>query len=93
MLEIKCPYSRKIDGVIKPEYFSQMQGQLEVCDLEYCDFLECDFQKFDCPDFKAIFILNIWLPINWLINEIVSKYDNRISGNWLWYSNTNIYNW
>ncbi len=46
MLEIKCPYSRKIDGVIKPEYFSQMQGQLEVCDLEYCDFLECDFQMF-----------------------------------------------
>lgn len=64
MLEIKCPYSRKIDGVIKPEYYSQMQGQLEVCDLEYCDFLECDFQMFQSQneyfnsdkEFKGIII-------------------------------------
>jgi len=45
MLEIKCPYSRKlilegkIDGEICPyDYYCQVQQQLECCDLEYCDF-------------------------------------------------------
>lgn len=50
MLEIKCPYSREITGKPKIEYFTQIQGQLEVCDLEYCDFLECkirDYKNFE----------------------------------------------
>lgn len=47
MIEIKCPYSRKIkDGFIPPKYHMQMQGQLAVCDLEECDFLECNFKEF-----------------------------------------------
>jgi len=50
MLEIKCPKSRKITGIIPPGYYAQVQGQLEVCDLEYCDFLECDFQKHTSKD-------------------------------------------
>jgi len=44
MLEIKCPKSRPITGLIPPGYYAQIQGQLEVCDLEYCDYLECDFK-------------------------------------------------
>lgn len=47
MLEIKCPYSRTINGIIKMEYYMQIQLQLEVCDLEYCDFLECDIRLYD----------------------------------------------
>ena len=50
MLEIKCPKSRPITGIIPPGYFAQMQGQLEVCDLEYCDYLECDFQFYKSQD-------------------------------------------
>lgn len=42
MLEIKCPYRRKITGVPPLYYYQQVQIQLEVCDLEYCDFLECE---------------------------------------------------
>ena len=45
MLEIKCPYRREISGAILDQYFHQIQGQLEVCDLEYCDFVECSFEK------------------------------------------------
>ena len=41
MLEIKCPYSREINGTIPDDYYAQIQGQLEVCDLENCDYLEC----------------------------------------------------
>lgn len=50
MLEIKCPKSRPINGIIPAGYYAQMQGQLEVCDLEYCDYLECDFQFYKSPD-------------------------------------------
>jgi putative phage-type endonuclease len=50
MLEIKCPKSRKITGIIPDGYFAQIQGQLEVCDLEYCDYLECDFQMYSSKD-------------------------------------------
>ena len=47
MLEIKCPKSRNITGIIPPVYFAQVQGQLEVCDLEYCDFLECQIREYN----------------------------------------------
>ncbi len=41
MVEIKCPSSRVIDGIIPDVYYCQVQGQLEVCELDRCDFLEC----------------------------------------------------
>ena len=46
MLEIKNPYSRKIVGVPPKYYWTQMQIQLEVCDLEICDFLECTYNQY-----------------------------------------------
>ena len=47
MLEIKCPYSRQITGIIPKHYFYQVLGQLEACDLEYCDFLECSIKEYN----------------------------------------------
>lgn len=41
MLEIKCPWKRKKTETIPEQYYYQIQGQLEVCDLEECDYLEC----------------------------------------------------
>ena len=46
MLEIKCPKSREITGVVPEHYELQVQGQLEVCDLNLCDFLECDIKEY-----------------------------------------------
>lgn len=44
MIEIKCPYSRKIiDGYIPEKYLMQIQGQLAVCNLNECDYVECKF--------------------------------------------------
>lgn len=43
MLEIKCPFRRKITGVPPFYYWIQMQLQLEVANLKNCDFLECEF--------------------------------------------------
>ena len=48
MLEIKCPYSRKIiDGVIPDKYRMQIQGQLAVCKLNECDYIECIFKSIE----------------------------------------------
>ncbi len=48
MVEIKCPFKRKITGEIPTQYYYQMQGQLDVCGLHECDFLECEFLEYDC---------------------------------------------
>ena len=45
MLEIKCPWRRKINGEIPKQYYYQIQGQLDVCDLEECDYFECEFEE------------------------------------------------
>jgi putative phage-type endonuclease len=50
MLEIKCPYKRKITGEIPLQYYYQIQGQLDVCGLDECDYLECEFEEYDCKD-------------------------------------------
>jgi putative phage-type endonuclease len=50
MLEIKNIVNRELTGVPKPEYWVQMQGQLEVCDLEECDFLETVFKEYDSEE-------------------------------------------
>jgi hypothetical protein len=67
MLEIKCPYKRKITGEIPEQYYYQIQGQLDVCDLDECDYLECEFIQYESRDefqrhfndngnFKGVFI-------------------------------------
>lgn len=50
MLEIKCPFKRKITGEIPLQYYYQIQGQLDVCELEECDYFECEFAKYTCYD-------------------------------------------
>ena len=47
MIEIKCPYRRKITGIPPFYYYIQCQLQLEVCDLEFCDFTEYTLVEFD----------------------------------------------
>ena len=42
MLEIKCPYRRKITHIPLLVYWQQCQLQLEVCDLDVCDFFEVE---------------------------------------------------
>ena len=47
MVEIKCPYSRTIDGTPPIYYWCQVQLQLEVADLNACDFVEAKLLEFD----------------------------------------------
>lgn len=46
MIEIKCPFRRKITGIPPLYYYIQVQLQLEVCNLEHCDFVEYTFMEF-----------------------------------------------
>lgn len=52
LLEIKCPYTRKITGDIPNHYYHQIQLQLHVCDCEECDFLECKFVEISLNEFN-----------------------------------------
>ena len=62
MLEIKCPLKRKIipGGDVPTQYYYQIQGQLDVCNLEVCDYFECEFEKCeniqDLDDPEAVYI-------------------------------------
>ncbi len=47
MVEIKCPTSRRITGDVPKYYWTQIQTQLECCDLDDCDFVECKFKRFN----------------------------------------------
>ncbi len=45
LIEIKCPYTRRLSGAISLNYFAQVQLQLEVANLEHCYFYECVFKE------------------------------------------------
>jgi putative phage-type endonuclease len=46
MLEIKNIVNREIDGIPSEAYWTQMQIQMETCDLNECDFLETRFKEY-----------------------------------------------
>jgi putative phage-type endonuclease len=52
MVEIKCPYSRKI-GAIPEYYWCQVQGQMRVCGLVKCDFLECEIEEITKSEYAS----------------------------------------
>ena len=46
MVEIKNIVNREIDGIPSEAYWTQMQMQMETCDLETCDFVETRFKQY-----------------------------------------------
>jgi putative phage-type endonuclease len=44
MIEIKCPWKRKMTGEIPEHYHMQMLGQMAVCDISECDYIECEMR-------------------------------------------------
>jgi hypothetical protein len=51
LVEMKAPVSRKIGGDIPPEYYAQMQTQMEVTGARECDYIEVTFNapyKVEC---------------------------------------------
>lgn len=54
MVEIKCPYRRKINYEVPTQYYYQIQGQLDVCGLDECDYLECEFSEVSQDEFESL---------------------------------------
>ena len=76
MIEIKCPYKRKIiDGEIPEKYYYQIQGQLAVCSLYNCDYIECEFECFETQEEYLININNLENYKHGIIAEKKSDYS------------------
>lgn len=82
MVEIKCPQPSSIakDGDrIRPEYWSQMQLQMEVCGLETCDYVRAVVRE--APTLKEIQTLVQSLRREYQKNAIVPEVghaDSRV---------------
>jgi hypothetical protein len=55
LVEIKCPFSRKVGGEIPFEYWIQMQVQMECADMDECEYFEVELlskrpEQQDDPD-------------------------------------------
>jgi len=46
MVEIKNIVNREIDGIPSEAYWTQMQIQMETCNLDECDFVETRFKEY-----------------------------------------------
>lgn len=66
MVEIKCPTSRKITGDVPKYYWTQIQTQLECCDLDECHFVECKFKRFSS---EAACIADKYCEMNGILGE------------------------
>ena len=86
LIEIKCPSSRKIDGLIPYNYFTQIQLQLYVCDIQKCIYFECNFEEITREKHKQIVNEDIYKGYNkeynnyWILHEtnlmIIERDDN-----------------
>ena len=47
MVEIKNIFNREMDGIPSEAYWTQMQIQMECCDLNACDFIETRFKEYE----------------------------------------------
>ena len=65
LLEVKCPYRRKIvDGYIPKYYYPQVQLNLFICDLSIADFIEF------CPNTNKLNIVRIAKDYNWIYENV-----------------------
>lgn len=73
MIEIKCPYKRKITGEVPDYYELQIQGQMAVCGLKECDYVECEMQEFESKEDYLLMIEPECLTDHGVIVECVNK--------------------
>jgi putative phage-type endonuclease len=50
LVEIKNIYNREMDGIPSEAYWTQMQIQMQCCDLEACDFMETRFKQYESAE-------------------------------------------
>jgi putative phage-type endonuclease len=81
LVEIKCPLTRKINGLPSLNYYCQMQTQMEVFDVENCIFFECDIEEITKLEYKNTDKKNCGYyrkkNIYWKLNESSLNIVNR----------------
>ena len=81
MLEIKCPYTRKLNGNVMDKatlgYYVQMQTQMEVCDLEECHFFECAFDVNGYDDLED-YNNDVFIPENIKYMDIIPRQERPL---------------
>ena len=89
MVEIKCPFRRKIDGTVPLQYYYQIQGQLEVTGLEECDYFECEFfgsadpqEIFDEPGHGEMGAIIEWPEGTYIYSAVSSTWSLEKLTNW-----------
>ena len=77
MLEIKCPYTRQLNGnIMDPKtfgYWVQIQIQLEVCNLNECDFFEAQIIEYKYHD---MYYNDIYIEENVKFLDIIPSNNN-----------------
>jgi len=87
MIEIKCPFTRKIiDDNIPVKYQLQIQGQLAVCGLNECDYVECEFKTFT-DEYEYLSNVQNDLRIN---HGVIAEYIDNEKQYYYLYSTCNI---
>lgn len=73
LVEVKCPYKRKIEHNVPTHYYPQIQVQLEVLDVDECIFIQ---YKPACDTEDEIFdVLNVQRDPDWMNQNIGFLYE------------------
>jgi putative phage-type endonuclease len=81
MIEIKCPPTRQIEeNEVVPYYYSQMQLQMECCQLDKVEFIECkifEYRTFELFLLDSIDQQDIFTSINQELKGVVAYNSNE----------------
>lgn len=72
LVEVKNPYSRKINNDIKPEYVFQMLQQEYTCGISVCDFLETMIIDLECRNGSS----KPYTNIKEMLNDVIDTSDD-----------------
>jgi hypothetical protein len=78
LVEMKAPVTRIINSTIPPEYYAQMQTQMEVTGAKACDYIEVKFNapyKIECGPFGPREVIMPILPKFYGIIYIMAEDD------------------
>ena len=81
LIEIKCPFSRKIEAKVPKHYYPQVQLQLEITDLEECDFIQFRPEGIDKP--REFVIVRVKRDREWFAKNLPAMqkaWDRIVAG-------------
>ena len=81
LLEIKCPITREISGIVPFEYWCQMQIQMEVTGIDECEYVEVKLDSITskCPDLSGATVPDgfVWLFQNLSTYQMTYAYTEE----------------